>query len=162
MYHVGDRIVHPMHGAGVIDNIVEKKINGTSREYYILKLPLGGMVIMIPVGHCGEIGIRDLIDEKRADEVLASFETAEVDMTTNWNKRYRENVLRIKSGDLEEVVKVVKGLMIRETQHGLSTGERKLLLSAKQILISEIVLAKNSCYEDVDQEINTLMAAVKI
>ena len=79
-------------------------------------------------------------------------------MTQNWNRRYRENMLRIKSGDLMEVARVVKGLVIREGQRGLSTGERKMLHSAKQILISEIVLSQNSSYEDVEKRINTALA----
>lgn len=162
MYQVGDQIVHPMHGAGVVQEIVEKKMNGVTRLYFVLKLSLGGMTIMVPVDTASEIGLRTLIDVKRADEVIAAFATAEIDMTTNWNKRYRENVLRIKSGDLEEVVKVVKGLMIRDREHGLSTGERKMLLMAKQILISEIVLVKQVSYEQVEQEINLQMESVQV
>lgn len=160
MFNIGDKIVHPMHGAGVVDGIVEEKVNGTTRQYYVLNLPVGGMVIKVPTATSQDIGMRGIIDDKRADEVLASIATAEVDMTSNWNKRYRENVLRIKSGDLDEVVKVVKGLMLRELQHGLSTGERKMLHNAKQILISELVLAKNCSYEDVENKINSVFASV--
>lgn len=162
MYCVDDRVVHPMHGAGVVQDVIEQKMNGVERRYYIVKLSGGGMTIMVPVDGAEEIGLRELIDENRADEVIASFATAEVDMTTNWNKRYRENVLRIKSGDLDEVVKVVKGLMIRERDHGLSTGERKMLLTAKQILISEVVLVKNSSYEQVENEINLRMESLNV
>lgn len=75
-------------------------------------------------------------------------------MTQNWNKRYRENMQKIKSGDLMEVAEVIKGLMLRDTDKGLSTGERKMLHSAKQILISEIVLSESSSYEEVEQRIN--------
>ena len=81
----------------------------------------------------------------------------QVDMTQNWNRRYRENMLRIKSGDLLEVAKVVKSLMLRETQKGLSTGERKMLHSAKQILISELVLAQSMPYEAVEERVNKLL-----
>lgn len=158
MYSIGDKIVHPMHGAGIIENIVEKDISGEKKEYYVLKLPVGSMVIMVPVGSCKAIGVRDIVDAPRADEVISSLSTAEIDMTSNWNKRYRENVLRIKSGDLDEVVKVVKGLTLRDYQHGLSTGERKMLHSAKDILISEIVLAKESTYDDIQQEIDIELA----
>lgn len=162
MFSVGDKIVHPMHGAGVIDSIVEKKINGTTREYYVLKLPVNDMVIMVPTNNCAEIGVRDIIDEKRADEVLNAFSTVDVDMNQNWNKRYRENVSRIKSGVLDEVVKVVKGLILRDQEHGLSTGERKMLHSAKQILISELVLAKDSSYQEIEHEINITVSAVNV
>ena len=158
MFQVGDKIVHPMHGAGVIDSIVTKKVNGVVREYYILKLPVGGMLVMIPTSNSEEIGVRPVVDKDEADRRIASMPDIEVDMTQNWNRRYRENMMRIKSGDLLEVAKVVKGLMLRDVDRGLSTGERKMLHSAKQILISELVLSQNTSYEDVEARINTALA----
>ena len=158
MFQVGDKIVHPMHGAGVIDSIVQKKINGVVREYYILKLPVGGMMVMIPTENSAEIGVRPVCEGSEADKVLAAIPEIEVDMTQNWNRRYRENMLRLKSGDLLEVARVVKGLMLREGERGLSTGERKMLHSAKQILISEIVLSQDTSSEDVEERINTALA----
>lgn len=158
MFQVGDKIVHPMHGAGIVDSIVQKKVNGVVREYYILKLPVGGMLVMVPTQSSEEIGVRPVIQGADADRVIAAMSGIEVDMTQNWNRRYRENMLRLKSGDLLEVARVVKGLMIRDGERGLSTGERKMLHSAKQILISEIVLSQNSNYEDVEARINTALA----
>ena len=158
MFQVGDKNVHPMHGAGVIDSIVTKKVNGVVREYYILKLPVGGMLVMIPTSNSEEIGVRPVVDKDEADRLIASMPDIEVDMTQNWNRRYRENMMRIKSGDLLEVAKVVKGLMLRDVDRGLSTGERKMLHSAKQILISELVLSQNTSYEDVEARINTALA----
>ena len=158
MFQVGDKIVHPMHGAGVIDSIVTKKVNGVVREYYILKLPVGGMLVMIPTSNSEEIGVRPVVDKDEADRLIASMPDIEVDMTQNGNRRYRENMMRIKSGDLLEVAKVVKGLMLRDVDRGLSTGERKMLHSAKQILISELVLSQNTSYEDVEARINTALA----
>ena len=158
MFQVGDKIVHPMHGAGVVDSIVQKKINGVVREYYILKLPVGGMLVMIPTENSEEIGVRPVINREEADRVIAAIPSIEVDMAPNGNRRYRENMLRLKSGDLLEVARVVKGLTHRDEERGLSTGERKMLHSAKQILISEIVLSQNASYEDVERRINTAMA----
>ena len=158
MFQVGDKIVHPMHGAGVVDSIVRKKVNGVVREYYILKLPVGGMLVMVPTEHSEEIGVRPVVRQEEADRVIAAIPGIEVDMTSNWNRRYRENMLRLKSGDLLEVARVVKGLMRRDVDRGLSTGERKMLHSAKQILISEIVLSQNASYEDVEARINGAMA----
>lgn len=158
MFYVGDKIVHPMHGAGVIESINTQKVDGTSRQYYVLKIPVGGMIVMIPTSHTDEIGVRAVVDSDRAEEILAAMCDIEIDMTPNWNRRYRENMMRIKSGDLIEVAKVVKGLMARERQRGLSTGERKMLHSAKQILISEIVLAQSSSYEEIERRINTALA----
>ena len=158
MFQVGDKIVHPMHGAGIVDSIVQKKVNGVVREYYTLKLPVGGMLVMIPTEHSDEIGVRPVCARDKADQVLAALPEIEVDMTSNWNRRYRENMMRLKSGDLFEVARVVKGLMRRDEERGLSTGERKMLHSAKQILISEIVLSQNTSYEDVEARINTALA----
>ena len=158
MFQVGDKIVHPMHGAGVVDSIVQKKINGVVREYYILKLPVGGMLVMIPTENREGIGVSPVIDGEEAERVIAAIHSIEVDMTPNWNRRYRENMLRLKSGDLLEVARGVKGLTHRDEERGLSTGERKMLHSAKQILISEIVLSQNASYEDVERRINTAMA----
>ncbi len=154
MFCVGDRIAHPLHGAGIIESIAIKKIDGTEREYYILKLPVGDMLVMIPVDATKAIGVRPIVSAGDAEHIISAFSNIEVNMTQNWNKRYRENMLKIKSGDLMEVAAVIKGLMLRDTDKGLSTGERKMLLSAKQILISEIVLSNNSSYEEVEQRIN--------
>ena len=154
MFQVGDKIVHPMHGAGEVDSIVEKKINGVVRSYYVLKLPMGSMQVMIPTENSEEIGVRPVIDKDQGDRVMAAFSSIEVEMTQNWNQRYRENMLRLKSGDLLEVARVIKGLMQRDGDRGLSTGERKMLLSAKQILISELVLSQNSSYEEIEHRIN--------
>ena len=158
MFQVGDKIVHPMHGAGVIDSIVQKKVNGVLREYYILKLPLNGMLVMIPTHNSEEIGVRPIVEGEEADRVIAAIPSMDVEMDSNWNRRYRENMLRLKSGDLLEVARVVKGLVRRDGERGLSTGERKMLHSAKQILISESVLSQNSSYEAVEARIDSALA----
>ena len=154
---MGDRIAHPMHGAGVIDSVVKRKINGTERDYYVLKLPAGDMLVMIPVDTSAEIGVRPIVDADEAEKILGSIPGLEIEMTQNWNKRYRENMLKIKSGNLLEVAAVVKGLMQRDKERGLSTGERKMLHSAKQILISEIVLSESASYEEVEERLNSAL-----
>ena len=158
MFQIGDKVVHPMHGAGIVDSIVQKKVTGVMREYYVLKLPVRAMVVMVPTENCEEIGVRPIVDREQADRVLAAIPDIQVEMTQNWNRRYRENMERIKSGDLFEVARVVKGLMLRDVQKGLSTGERKMLHSAKQILISEIVMCQSSSYEDVEACIDHALA----
>ncbi len=158
MFCVGDRIAHPMHGAGVIDSIVKRKLSGVEKEYYALKLPAGDMLVMIPVESTESIGVRPIVKPDEAERIINSFSEIEVNMTQNWNKRYRENMIKIKSGDLMEVASVIKGLMLRDTDKGLSTGERKMLHSAKQILISEIVLSESSSYEEVEKRITTAVS----
>lgn len=158
-FRVGDRIAHPLHGAGVIESIVTKKINGKDRDYYVLKLPTGSMQVMVPVESSDVIGVRPIVDPTQAEKIIGAIPGIEVEMTSNWNKRYRENMLRIKSGDLMEVASVVKGLMQRDRERGLSTGERKMLISAKQILISEIVLSESSSYEEVEARLDSVMCS---
>ena len=158
MFRVGDKIVHPMHGAGIVDEIVERKVNGIVRDYYSLKLPSGDMLVMIPTDTCEAIGVRSILTGAETEQVLGEISHLEVQMDTNWNHRYRDNMLRLKSGNLLEVAKVVKGLSGRDSRRGLSNGERKMLHSAKQILISEIVLSQNTTYEDVEARINTALA----
>ena len=122
MFQVGDKIVHPMHGAGIVESIVQKKVNGVMRDYYVLKLPVRAMVVMIPTDNSEEIGVRPIVDREQADQVLAAIPGIEVDMTQNWNRRYRENLERLKSGNLLEVARVVKGLMLRELERGFPLG----------------------------------------
>lgn len=154
MYNVGDKIVYPMHGAGIIESIEEKEILGKSCSYYVMKIPIGDLKVMIPTNHVDDVGIRDVISITEADRVFKVLKSEQHDLSKNWNKRYRENMVKIKSGDIFEVADVVRSLMQREKERGLSTGERKMLSSAKQILISELVLAKGLNQHEVEDKIH--------
>jgi CarD family transcriptional regulator len=156
MYNIGDRIVYPMHGAGIIEAIEEREILGKRQKYYIMKMPIGDMKVMIPIASVDEIGVREVINSVEAENVIQIFKTGTTDMCNNWNKRYRENMTKIKSGNIYEVAGVVKNLMCRDQEKGLSTGERKMLNSAKQILISELVLAKNMKQEEIETLIENM------
>ena len=159
MYQVGDRVVHPMHGAGIIESIVQERLGGQLSSYYVFRMPSGGLTLKIPTGSCGAIGVRALSTSGRIREVLGAIPGLEIDRTTNWNRRYRENLDRLKSGDLLEVARVIKGLMWRDREKGLSNGERKMLHSAKQILVSEVVLVEGHTYPDAEQRIEQAMMA---
>ena len=143
MYNIGDRVVYPMHGAGIIEAIEEKEILGKRKSYYVMKMPVGEMTVSIPTDNVDNIGIRNIIEKEDADKVFNALSESCKENNLNWSKRYRENMIKIKSGNVYEVAEVVKSLMYREHEKGLSTGEKKMLNSAKQILISELVLAKN-------------------
>ena len=157
MYLVGDRVVHPMHGAGVIRDIVEEWMAGQRRRYYVFSLPVGELVLKIPTESCDVIGIRGLSTRDDIEALIAAIPGLPVDMTANWNRRYRENLDRLKSGDLAEVARVIKTLMWRDRSRGLSNGERKMLHNAKQILLSEVVLVENSNYRETEQRIDRIM-----
>ncbi len=150
MFNVGDKIVYPMHGAGIIESIEEKEILGQKQNYYVMRMPFGDMKVMIPTHNIEDIGIREVISEPEVDKVLAVLGGQNGNTNTNWNKRYRENMVKIKSGDIFEVADVVRSLMMRDKDKGLSTGERKMLNNARQILISELVLARGTDQSEVE------------
>ncbi len=142
MFNVGDKVVYPMHGAGIIEAIEEKEILGATKKYYIMKMPIGEMKVMIPLDNVKEVGLRQIIDDEGVNKVLNILKEKHSSITVNWNRRYRMNMEKIKSGNIFKVAEVVRNLMLREREKGLSTGERKMLESARQILVSELVLAK--------------------
>lgn len=155
MYNIGDRIVYPMHGAGVIEAIEEREVLGEIHKYYIVRLPISGeMTLMLPLDRCDEIGVRPVISKDEAVKVLSAFRTVEIECDSNWNKRHRENMARIKSGDIYRVLGVVKELMYRDKIKGLSTSERKMLNNAKQIVVSELVLSAVAEKEDIESIIS--------
>lgn len=150
MFNVGDKIVYPMHGAGTIDAIEEKDILGEKQAYYIIKMP-GEVKVMVPTARAEEIGVRNIINKESAEKVLEVLEENETEMSNNWNKRYRDNMEKMKSGDIYEVADVVRNLAFKQKEKGLSTGEKKMLNNAKQILVSELVLAEHASQEDVEE-----------
>lgn len=151
MFNVGDKVVYPMHGAGVIEAIEEKEILGAVKKYYIMNIPVGEMKVMIPLDSVEQIGLREVIDGQGVERVFDILREHHSRMSTNWNRRYRMNMEKIKSGDIYQVAEVVRSLMIREREKGLSTGERKMLESARQILVSELVLAHESSETAIDE-----------
>ncbi|WP_241154408.1 CarD family transcriptional regulator [Staphylospora marina] len=140
---MGDKVVYPMHGAGIIEAIEEKEILGERRKYYVMRMPIGDMKVMVPMNSVDHIGLREVVDEHTIEKVLDRMKRKDVGDTSNWSRRYRANLDKMKSGDIYEVADVVRTLMLREEEKGLSTGERKMLENAKQILISELALARN-------------------
>ena len=149
MFEIGDKVVYPMHGAGIIEGIEEREILGEKQSYYILRFPVGDMKVMIPIDNVEQIGIREVISVEEVDKVVEFLSSDQTHMSSNWNKRYRQNMEKIKSGDIYEVAEVVRNLMLRDREKGLSTAERKMLTNARQILISEIVLSKDADEEEV-------------
>ena len=155
MFVIGDRIVYPMHGAGIIEQIEEKQILGEVRKYYILKVPCGDMKIMIPTESSQEIGVRGVISVDEVSEVIHVLSADSTEMSNNWNRRYRENMEKLKTGDIFHVAEVVRNLMRTDKEKKLSTGEKKMLSNAKQILISEIILVKDIDHDTAEKIINS-------
>ncbi|QSX08157.1 CarD family transcriptional regulator [Alkalibacter rhizosphaerae] len=150
MFKIGDKIVYPMHGAGIIEGIEEKEILGETLPYFVLKLPVGSMKIMVPVNNCSDLGIRPIVSNEELEKALDILQECQNDMESNWNRRYRENLEKLKTGDIMDIAEVVKDLYIMDKEKGLSTGEKKMLNNAKQILISEIVLVRDMDNEEAE------------
>ncbi len=157
MFNIGDKVVYPMHGAGIIESIEEKEILGNKQKYYIMKMPIGNMKVMIPLENVEDIGLREVINKEQVNIVMTVLSQDQTDMPNNWNRRYRVNMEKIKSGDILEVADVVRNLIIRDREKGLSTGERKMLNNAKQILVSELVLVNNMDEDEIESMIEGII-----
>ena len=153
MFNVGDKIVYPMHGAGTIDSIEEKNILGENQFYYVIRMP-GEVKVMVPTDRAEQIGVRNVIGKEEAEKVISILGEDETEMSQNWNKRYRDNMEKMKSGSIYEVAGVVRNLSFKQKEKGLSTGEKKMLSNAKQILVSELVLAEHATQDEVEELIN--------
>ena len=148
MFSIGDKVVYPMHGAGTIQNIEEKEVLGETRAYYILRIPYGNLQVMVPVQGSDAAGLRPIVSEEEVSGVLDVLSAESTPMDENWNRRYRENMDKLRSGDPAKVAEVIRNLMRVERAKRLSTGEKKLLANARQILASEIVLVRGVAEKD--------------
>ncbi len=151
MFKIGDTVLYPLHGAGVVQNIEEKEILGEVKSYYVLKIPISDMTVMVPVD--ADVGIRSIVDAETAKNVISKIGSLSLPPEANWNQRFRDNMTRLKSGDMMVVASVVKSLLDRDLEKGLSTSERKMLMSAKQVLVSEAALATGENPQDIEKEI---------
>lgn len=157
MFNLGDKVVYPMHGAGVIESMESKEVLGETKNYFVLKMPIGEMKLMIPVDNVNNIGLRNIIDEDSVDQVINILKQGAVLNDSNWNKRFRDNMLKMKTGDIFEVAQVVRDLTFRDREKGLSTGEKKMLISAKQMITSEIALVTNEDGNGVQEYIDNII-----
>ena len=159
MFKIGDKIVYPVHGAGVIVDIESKVILGEKKEYYVMKIPVNEMKVLVPLGSMADVGIRDIKSPEEMDKVLDVLkDPAKEKMPANWNRRYRFHQDKIKTGDLEEIAKVSKNLESLDREKALSTGERKILNTARQIILSEMVLVYDKSFDEVVELVDKTMA----
>lgn len=148
MFQIGDQISYPMHGAGVISAIEDMIVLGETRKYYVLQFAAGRMTSMIPVASADEVGLRSVVSAEVCTEVLACLNNGEVcEENDNWNQRYRDNMDKLRGGDIFDVAEVVKCLIRRDREKGLSAGERKMLLTARQVLLTELSVASGESIE---------------
>jgi len=144
-YSVGDTVVYPHHGAAVIEKTEERELSGETREYLVLRLTYGDLTVMVPADSCEEVGIRDVL------------RTPEGKAPANWSRRFKANAERLRSGDIFQVAEVVRNLVTRQCDNGLSAGERRLLAKAKQILLSELAIAMRKDEDRADRAITDVL-----
>lgn len=153
MFNIGDKIVYPMYGAGVIESIEEKEVLGERKKYYILRIPIDDMKVMIPMDSINEFGIRRVINYNEFEKVIEIFKEGIYYVPDNWSKRYRGNTEKLKSGDIYSIAEVVRDIISRGAERGLSPGEKKILDNAKQILFSELMVVTGLKLEDIEKKI---------
>jgi CarD family transcriptional regulator len=158
VFQVGDRVVYPMHGAGVIEAIEEQEVLGRRARYYVMRLPVSEMKVMVPCEQTLTTGLRQVISEQALQNMLEVLKARKTLLSKNWNHRYRANMEKIKSGNILELADVVRSLSHRDREKGLSTGERRMLDNARQILLSEIILAKDLEPEQASRFLDQVLA----
>ena len=155
--NIGDKVVYPMHGAGEITGIEEQEVGGVTQSYYILRLPMGSMKLMLPVDKIEEIGLRDIIDKSRLEE-LKEVLSGESDMAQgSWNKRFHLTLDRLKTGDVLEVAAVVRNLTRQNLKKKIPSGERRLMDLSRQILISELVYVLNKNPDEITDWVDKII-----
>ena len=156
-YQVGDHVVYPHHGAGKVLKKEMKKVLGEEREYLTIKILHNDMTVMVPTENAGRAGLRRVIGEEAVKKVIAVLRDDVSQMPKNWNRRFKHNRDKIKTGDVYELAEVVRNLAIRESDKGLSTGEKQMFTRAKKILASELMYALEMEEGDAEAHIDSLI-----
>ncbi|HWF36550.1 MAG TPA: CarD family transcriptional regulator [Solirubrobacteraceae bacterium] len=158
-FEIGDNVVYPHHGAGKVLRKEQKDILGESREYLTIKILHNDMTVMVPTENAALAGLRRVIDEETVKKVLAVLQDECSDMPKNWNRRFKHNRDKIKTGDIYELAEVVRNLAIREHEKGLSTGEKQMFTRAKKILASELMYALEMGEDEAEAHLDDLLSA---
>ena len=154
---IGDIVFYPMHGAGVIDGIESNEVAGMKSSYYILKLPIGNLKLMLPVDNIEQLGLRKVIGKEKISEVEKILQGKPEKVQGSWNKRFQAILDQIKSGDILDVAAVARNLSIQYRKRKITSSERRLMELSRQILISELVYAFNKSPEEVTEWIEDIL-----
>jgi CarD family transcriptional regulator len=157
-FEIGDNVVYPHHGAGKVLKKENKEIFGERREYLTIKILHNDMTVMVPTDNAGRAGLRRVINEETVKKVLGVLGEEMSEMPKNWNRRFKHNRDKIKTGDIYELAEVVRNLAIREAQKGLSTGEKQMFTRAKKILASELMYALEMGEDEAEEHLDEILA----
>ena len=158
-FEVGETVVYPHHGAAEIIQVSKKTIRGESQTYLKLRVGTGDLIIQVPAANVEMVGVRDVIDKKGVKQVFDVLRAEFVEEPTNWSRRYKANLEKLASGDVVKVSEVVRDLWRRDQDRGLSAGEKRMLAKARQILISELALARKVDEEKASAELDKVLAS---
>ena len=143
MYKVGDKVVYPHHGAGTVVKREKREVLGERREYLTIKILHNDMTVNVPADNAERVGLRKVIDEEAVKKVVKYLTSGGTEMPKNWNRRFKHNRDKMKTGNIFELAEVVRNLAVRNNEKGLSTGEKQMFVKAKKILASELMYAKD-------------------
>jgi len=158
VFRKGDTVVHPEHGAAVIEELREREILGEKRKYFVLRVAYGDLTLMVPVDSTEEVGLRQVVSKNEVKKVLDVLRQDESKMAANWSRRFKNNIEKLRSGDIYQVAEVVRNLSLREADKGLSAGEKRMLARARQILVSELTFALNVEEEVAETRLDDVLA----
>ena len=160
--NIGDVVFYPMHGAGVIDGIESNEVAGMKSSYYILKLPMGNLKLMLPVDNIEQLGLRNVIGKDKIAEVSTVLRDKPEITQGSWNKRFQAILDRMKNGDILDVAAVARNLSLQYRKRKITSGERRLMELSRQILISELVYACEKSPEEITEWIDDIMGKSEV
>ena len=158
MFDVGDKVVYPHHGAGTVVKKEKREVLGQTREYLTIQILHNDMTVNVPVENAEQVGLRTVIDEDLVNTVVKALTAGESEMPKNWNRRFKHNRDKMKTGDIFELAEVVMNLSLRDHEKGLSTGEKQMFVKAKKILASELMYAKAVDEEEAAEWLEGVLA----
>lgn len=158
LFEVGETVVYPHHGAATIEEIKTRVVKGEEKTYLKLQVAQGDLTIEVPADNVEMVGVRDVVDEKGLQEVISVLQAKDAEEASNWSRRFKANTEKLASGDVLKVAEVVRDLWRREQGKGLSAGEKRMLSKARQVLSSEVALARDIDEEAAEAELDRILA----
>jgi CarD family transcriptional regulator len=160
LFQVGDKVVYPHHGAGTVVKRESREVLGEKREYLTIQILHNDMTVNVPCDNADKVGLRRVIDEQMVEEVIDALTGDGTTMPKNWNRRFKHNRDKMKTGDIFELAEVVRNLSLRDQDKGLSTGEKQMFVKAKKILASELMYAKDMEEDEAAVWLDEVLAGV--
>jgi CarD family transcriptional regulator len=160
VFDVGDKVVYPHHGAGTVIRREQRVVLSQEREYLTIQITHSDMIVNVPTENAERVGLRKIIDEEMVERVIGVLHGSGTTMPKNWNRRFKYNRDKMKTGDIFELAEVVRNLSLREQEKGLSTGEKQMFVKAKKILASELMYAREMDESETAEWLDELLATV--